>query len=112
MATLLTKEAARRIGALRHEDVAVPELGLDVVVRVRSLPLSLMSKLPTIEPEEQSAWLISQTAVDAEGALLYAWPDDKEFLLGMDGPGGERLAKAAFALFRVDEKKIEEARKN
>lgn len=109
---LLTKESARQVGALRHEDVPVPEWGADVMVRVRSLPLSLMSKLPTIDPAEQSAWLIAQTAVDTEGNPVYAWPEDREFLLAIDGPGGERLARKAFGLFRVDEKTLEAAAKN
>lgn len=110
--TFLTKQNAKSVGDLRFKEVLVPEWGEGLVARIRSMPQSLSSQVLSIPKEEQAAWLIAQSVVDADGALVYEWPADKEFLQSRDTAGSQRITSAATDLASITEERIKEAGKN
>lgn len=121
----LTKQNAKSVGDLRFKEIPVPEWGEDVstdgegkeqrsplMVRIRSMPQSLSAQVLSIPKEEQAAWLIAQSVVDADGSLIYEWPDDKEFLQTRDTAGSQRITSAATDLASISEDRVKEAGKN
>lgn len=104
---------------LPHEDVAVPEWGDDVVVRVRTMTaaerdqwesevLSSNGKDLKVRHENYRARLVAACAVSENGDRLFATPEHLAALGGKSSKALDRLADAAQKLNRLSAADVEE----
>lgn len=113
---LLTKDEVSKTVDRRYKDVAVPEWGEDVGVRVRTMTVSehadFSARIEKITDDAtMSAHLVISTVVGEDNALLFA-PVDVVMLLDRSASAVKRIGSEAAKLNRMTKDAAEEARKN
>lgn len=120
MTKLLTKETILAAADMPHEDVPVPEWGVDCVVRIRSMSAAgrdeweaaIVTAKGAVNLPNIRARLVALCAVDEGGARLFESADDIAALGRKSAKAVQRLFDAASRLNALREEDVEELRKN
>lgn len=119
---ILTRDALRRASRKRRTvDVAVPEFGARVEIRLRALSvgdtLQFRREIQAAQDggedaEERALYLIARSWIDGKGELLFEEAEGVAVLKDLCAETYNRLARAALKLNGLDDAAVQEAEKN